>query len=94
MLLASEKPTGSGGRVRLCRVDGARIETLKEVPVDMTGLEWHPFFVEVRGPRIRVLMGARELIRAEDKVYTAGRVGLASFKCGARFSDVKVKLMK
>jgi eukaryotic-like serine/threonine-protein kinase len=93
-LAAGRGATGSGGRVRLSKVDGARIETLKEVPVDLTGFEWHAFFVEVRGPRIRVLMGARELINVEDKVHTAGRVGLASFKCGARFNDVKVKLMK
>jgi len=92
-LAAGRGITGAGGRVRLSKVDGARIETLREVTVNLPGFDWQVFFVEVRGSQIRVLRGGDELIRVKDETHAAGRVGLASFKCGARFHDVKIKTM-
>jgi serine/threonine-protein kinase len=93
-LAAGRGSAGSGGRITLGKTAGGRKETLESVGANITSFDWYPVYVEVRGPRLRVLLGGREVLNAEDKTYAAGRVGLASFRCGAHFHDVKIKLMK
>ena len=93
-LTAGRGATGSGGKVALGKIAGARTETLKEASVDLSAVEWYPVYIEVRGPRLRVLIGGDQVVQADDATHRTGRVGLASFLSGAQFSDIKIKVMK
>jgi serine/threonine-protein kinase len=84
---------GAGGTVTLGRSLEDRPETIKKANVALTAMEWHPVHLEVRGKTIRVLLDGREVLEANDDTYDSGRVGIASFRCGARFHDVKIKLL-
>ncbi len=86
--------SGTSGRILIGKSDGGRTETLSQADVQLTGAEWYPVYVEVRGPRIRVFLAGQEVLIAEDEAYAAGGVGLASFLWGAQFTDVKIKVMK
>ena len=82
------------GRVRLLKVTGKKTQTLKESNLTALGAEWYDVAVEARGKRLRVLVGGREVLSAEDAAYESGRVGMASLGCGARFSDITAKVMQ
>jgi serine/threonine-protein kinase len=84
---------GAGGTITLTRSLGDRLETIKQANVALTAMEWHPVHVQIRGSTLRVLFDGREVLRAEDRTYAAGRVGIGSFQNGARFHDVKIKLL-
>ena len=91
-----ELPDGvdGNGKIVLNKVAGGRSEPLEEADVDLAGFEWHTMWVEARGPRIVVLIDGRPVLDVEDDAHVAGGVGLVSDRCGAQFSDIKVKLMK
>jgi len=93
-LTAGRGGARSGGKITLGKAVGGRQETLKQASVDLNGLDWYHVYVEVGGPRIRVLLGGREVLSAEDQTYAAGRVGLASHRSGAHFSNIRIKLMR
>ncbi len=84
----------TSGRILLGKSDGGRTETLKQADVQLTGTEWYPVYVEVHGPSIRVFLAGQEVLGAEDEAYASGGIGLASFLCGAQFTDIKIKVMK
>ena len=91
-LTANER--GRPGRVRLYKAAGKKAEMLKESTLSVVGIEWYDVVVEARGARFRVLVRGREVLAAEDVAAGAGRVGLASLKCGARFSDITAKVVR
>jgi len=93
-LTAGSGATGTGGKVILGKALGGRLEELKAADVKVIGTAWYQVHVEVRGPNIRVLFGGRPILSAKDDTYPAGRVGLASDRCGAQFRDIKIKVMK
>ncbi|MFO7900719.1 MAG: protein kinase [Planctomycetota bacterium] len=91
-LKAGQGTSGAGGQIELGKTEQGKPHTLKDASINLTGAEWAQVRVEVRGNRIRVVFGGREVFAASDSTYTAGRVGLASFRSGASFRDVKIKL--
>jgi len=93
-LAAARTAPASAATLSLGKAVGGRDETLKQASVDLAGLDSWPIFVEAHGKLIRVLLGGRQLLAAEDDTFSTGRVGLASFLSGAQFFDVKIKLMK
>ncbi len=80
-------------RVRLLKVTGKKTQTLRESNLTTLGVEWYDVAVEARGTRIRVLVGGREILSAEDATYGTGRACLASRGTGARFSHITAKVM-
>ena len=52
---------------------------------------WHQVKVEVRGPKCRVLLDAKEIIGFEDPPFIQGRVGIQSLFGGGRFRRISVK---
>ena len=82
------------GRVRLLKVTGKKTQTLRESNLTTLGAEWYDVAVEARGTRIRVLVGGREVLSADDAAHGAVRAGLASRASGARFSHITAKVMQ
>ena len=93
-LTAGRGASGSGGKIVLGKAAGRQLQPLKQATVHLIASEWYQVHTEVRGKRVRVIFGGREVLRADDDTYTEGGVGLASFGCGAWFRDVKIKLMR
>ena len=93
-LTAGRGGARSAGTITLGKAVGGGQETLKKASVDLNGFDWYRVYVEVRGPRIRVLLGGREVLSAEDQTFAAGRVGLASHRSGAHFTDIKIKKLR
>ncbi len=91
-LQAGEGASGAGGKVVLGHVQGGTDRTLGETSINLTAAEWVQVRAELRGSHIRVIVGGQEVFNINDATHDAGNVGLASFRAGASFRNVKVRL--
>ena len=91
-LQAGEGASGAGGKVVLGHVRDGTDRTLRETSINLTAAEWVQVRAELRGSHIRVIVGGQEVFNINDSTHEAGNVGLASFRAGASFRGVEIKL--
>jgi len=83
-----------GGSVALVRAAEGKRDVLGRTELTLPRSEWCPVSVELRGPEIRVRVRGEEALHVKDDACASGRVGLTSVGCGARFSDIRIRVEK